>query len=46
MLASEPRQLTIVNLIGAIDLEQLRRLDGELGIPKLDLERKKEEEEQ
>ena len=42
VLASEPRQLTIVNLIGAIDLEQLRRLDGELGIPKLDLERKKE----
>jgi hypothetical protein len=44
VLASEPRQLTIVNLIGAIDLEKLRRLDGELGIPKLDLERKKDEE--
>lgn len=44
VVASEPRQLTIVNLIGAIDLEKLRRLDGELGIPKLDLERKKDEE--
>jgi hypothetical protein len=44
VLASEPRQLTIVNLIGAIDLDVLRRLDGELGIPKLDLEKKKEEE--
>lgn len=44
VLASEPRQLTIVNLIGAIDLDVLRRLDGELGIPKLDLERKKDEE--
>jgi hypothetical protein len=44
VLAAEPRQLTIVNLIGAIDLDALRRLDGELGMPKLDLERKKEEE--
>lgn len=46
VVASEPRQLTIVNLIGAIDLEQLRRLDGELGIPKLDLEKKKDKEEE
>lgn len=49
VLASEPRQLTIVNLIGAIDLDVLRRLDGEMGIPKLDLEKEKEkkkEEEQ
>lgn len=46
VLASEPRQLTIVNLIGAIDLDLLRRLDGELGIPKLDLERKKDKEEE
>lgn len=46
VLASEPKQLTIVNLIGAIDLDLLRRLDGELGIPKLDLERKKDKEEE
>ena len=46
VLAAEPRQLTIVNLIGAIDLDVLRRLDGELGIPKLDLERKKNKEEE
>jgi hypothetical protein len=46
VLASEPRQLTIVNLIGAIDLDLLRRLDGELGIPKLDLERKKDKDEE
>jgi hypothetical protein len=46
VVASEPRQLTIVNLVGAIDLDLLRRLDGELGIPKLDLERKKDKEEE
>jgi hypothetical protein len=46
VLAAEPRQLTIINLIGAIDFELLRRLDGEMGIPKLDLERKTDKEEE
>lgn len=39
IIASEPRQLTIVNIIGAIDLEKLRNLEGEFGIPKLGIER-------
>jgi hypothetical protein len=38
ILATEPRRLTIVNIVGAIDLDQLRRLEG-LGLPKLGLER-------
>jgi hypothetical protein len=40
ILATEPRKLTVVNLVGRIDLDKLRRLEGEFGIPKLDLERK------
>jgi hypothetical protein len=40
ILATEPRKLTVVNLVGRVDLEKLRRLEGEFGIPKLDLERK------
>ena len=40
ILATEPRRLTVVNLVGRVDLEKLRRLEGEFGIPKLDLERK------
>jgi Domain of unknown function (DUF4252) len=40
ILATEPRKLTIVNLVGRVDLDKLRRLEGEFGIPKLDLERK------
>jgi hypothetical protein len=44
ILAVEPRKLTIVNLVGTIDLEKLRRLEGEFGIPKLELERKPKQE--
>jgi hypothetical protein len=35
IVATEPRELTIVNIVGAIDLEKLHRLEGHFGIPKL-----------
>jgi hypothetical protein len=38
LIASEPRALTIVNIVGAIDLEKLRKLEGQFGVPKLDLD--------
>jgi hypothetical protein len=38
ILATEPRRLTVVNIVGAIDLDQLRRLEG-FGLPRLGLER-------
>lgn len=38
IIASEPRELTLVNIVGPIDLEKLSRLQGQFGIPKLDLE--------
>ena len=38
LIASEPRQFTIVNIIGAIDLEKLHKLEGQFGVPKLDIE--------
>jgi hypothetical protein len=41
ILATEPRRFTVVNIVGAIDLDQLRRLEG-LGLPKLDLEQGKD----
>src|SRR5215472_18657656 len=37
IIASEPREFTIVNIVGPIDLAKLRRLEGKFGIPKLDL---------
>jgi hypothetical protein len=35
IIASEPRQFTIVNIVGAIDLAKLHKLEGSFGIPKL-----------
>jgi hypothetical protein len=37
VIASEPRQLTIVNIIGSIDLDKLHKLEGRFGVPKLDI---------
>jgi hypothetical protein len=38
VIASEARQFTIVNIVGAIDLEKLHKLEGQFGVPKLDLD--------
>jgi hypothetical protein len=35
IIASEPREFTIVNIVGSIDLDKLHRLEGRFGIPKL-----------
>jgi hypothetical protein len=35
LIASEPRQFTIVNIVGAIDLDKLHKLEGQFGIPVL-----------
>ena len=37
IVAADPKELTIVNIIGLIDLEKVRQLEGQFGIPKLDL---------
>jgi hypothetical protein len=41
VVASEPKELTIVHINGFIDPEQLHSLEGQFGIPKLNLEDKK-----
>ncbi len=41
LIAIEPRALTIVNIIGSIDLDKLHKLEGQFGVPKLDLEPQK-----
>jgi hypothetical protein len=42
VIATEPRQFTIVNIVGAIDLDKLHKLEGQFGVPKLDIEPPKE----
>ncbi|HZN11728.1 MAG TPA: DUF4252 domain-containing protein [Blastocatellia bacterium] len=39
IIAAEPRELTVVNIVGPIDLEKLSELEGKFGIPHLGLER-------
>ncbi|HXG68073.1 MAG TPA: DUF4252 domain-containing protein [Blastocatellia bacterium] len=38
VLAAEPRALTVVNIVGPIDVEKLSQLQGRFGIPRFDLE--------
>lgn len=35
VLAAEPKELTVVNIVGPIDLQTLGSLEGQLGIPRL-----------
>lgn len=37
VVAAQPRQLTVVNVIGPIDVDRLSRLQGHMGIPSLEL---------
>jgi hypothetical protein len=41
VIAAQATQLTFVNIVGPIDLEQLSSLGGQFGIPKLEVERPK-----
>lgn len=41
VLATEPKEITVVNIIGPVDLDKLTQLEGEFGIPELELERSK-----
>ena len=41
LLNVEPRQLTIINFVGDVDFDKLRRLGGVLNLPKITIERKK-----
>ena len=38
VISAEARELTIVNIVGPVDLEKLAKLEGNLGIPELGVE--------
>jgi hypothetical protein len=38
IISSQPREFTIINIVGSIDLDKLHRLEGKFGIPKMELE--------
>jgi hypothetical protein len=37
IIAADPRQLTIVNIVGSIDLAKLAQLQGQFGVPRIGL---------
>jgi hypothetical protein len=39
IISAEPRELTLVNLVGPIDLDRLASLEGEFGIPHVSREK-------
>jgi hypothetical protein len=45
VIATEPKQLTVVNIVGTIDLEKLVKLSGKFGIPSIDVNINKEPKE-
>lgn len=38
VLATDDRELTVVNIVGAVDLEKLAQLEGQFGVPELGIE--------
>jgi uncharacterized hydantoinase/oxoprolinase family protein len=41
IIAAEPKELTVVNIIGPIDMDKLSALEGRMGVPKMELEKEK-----
>jgi Domain of unknown function (DUF4252) len=41
IIAADPRSLTVVNIVGPVDLEKLSQLEGQFGIPNLNLDKSK-----
>jgi len=41
LVSMNPKELTVVNIVGPINLEKLTQLEGSFGVPDLDLARPK-----
>ena len=41
VLHTDDKQLTIVNIVGPVDLDKLAKLEGQLGVPELGIEQQK-----
>lgn len=41
IISSEPKQLTLINIVGTIDLDSLSELGGHFGIPEVETDKKK-----
>jgi hypothetical protein len=41
VLHTDDKQLTVVNIVGPVDLDKLAKLEGQLGVPELGIEQQK-----
>lgn len=39
IIAAEPKELTVVNIVGPMDIDRLSALEGKMGIPRMGLEK-------
>jgi hypothetical protein len=44
VLTAEPQELTVVNIVGPVNLDKLSKLGGHMGIPRVDLKQSSKEE--
>lgn len=42
VLVVHPKEITVVNIVGQIDLDKIKKIEGSLGIPRITVKRKKE----
>lgn len=45
VLSAEPRELTVINIVGSLDLAKLGKLGGMFGIPKIEVDKNKQKDE-
>jgi len=45
VLYTEEKELTVVNIVGPVDLDKLAKLEGQLGVPDLEIEKTKKNNE-
>ena len=41
VISAEPKEFTVVNIVGPVNLEKLARLEGQFGVPDLGLDQPK-----
>lgn len=42
IIVIDPKEVTVVNIVGSIDMDKIRKLEGNLGIPRIHIGRKRE----
>jgi hypothetical protein len=38
VLATDPKEVTVVNIVGPVDLEKLSQIEGNFGVPEFGIE--------